>query len=229
LVGHRFGGMAGAGVEPPCDPVAHADHRQRGQPLVAGTKLSPRHAILDEGPHFGEDLPARLQVQGGYLFGERGLGAIQDPEALRRSGTLEHERTDHGPQFLDGAEVGAEPDRTDDEDGVLADVPDELGEQLFLAADVVVEPRPGDPDGIGDVLQRGPVVAALGEEPGGVLEDLRHHQLAARGRRPCPGPGRRRGHGVMVGGAGTACQAGTGTGVQVRAKASCCSCTALPR
>jgi hypothetical protein len=63
--------------------------------------------------------------------------------------------------------------------GVLADVPDECGEQLFLAADVVVESRPGDPDGIGDVLQRGPVVSALGEEPGGVLEDLRHHQLAA--------------------------------------------------
>src|SRR6202022_2332612 len=162
LVGHRFGGMVGAWVEPPRDPVAHADDRQRRQPLVPGTELCPRHAFLDDGPHLGEDLPACLEVQGGYFLWERGLGAIENPEALWCSGALEYQRTDHGPQLLGRAEVGAEPDRTDDARGVLADVPDERGEQLFLAADVVVEPRSGDPDGIGDVLQRGPVVSALG-------------------------------------------------------------------
>ena len=46
--------------------------------------------------------------------------------------------------------------------GDLADVPDEFGEQLFLAADVVVAPWSGDPDGVGDVLQGGPVVSARG-------------------------------------------------------------------
>ena len=129
---------------PMTDSAASRSSRGRNSPL--------RHAFLDDGPHLGEDLPARLEVQGGYFFRERGLGAIEDPEALRCSGALEHQRTDHGPQLLDGAEVGAEPDRADGVRGVLADVPDERGEQLFLAADVVVEPGPGDPDGIGDVL-----------------------------------------------------------------------------
>src|SRR3984957_5506803 len=179
LVGYRFGGMVGSRVEPPGNPVAHADDRQCGQPLVPGAELSPRLAFLDDRPQLGEDLPARLEVQGGYFFRERGLGAVEDPEAFRCCCALEYQFTDHGPQFLDRAEVGAEPGCADEVRGVLADVLDELGEQLFFAADVVVEPGPGDPDGIGDVLQRGPVVSALGEEPGGVLEDLRHHQLAS--------------------------------------------------
>src|SRR5271165_5321833 len=108
-----------------------------------------------------------------------GSAASVRSRTRKRSGALEYQRTDHGPQLLDRAEVGAKPDLADDARGVLADVLDERGEQLFFAADVVVEPGPGDPDGIGDVLQRGPVVSALGEEPGGVLEDFRHHQLAA--------------------------------------------------
>jgi hypothetical protein len=145
LVGHRFGGMVGAWVEPPCDPVAHADDRQRGHPLVPRTELSPRYAFLDDGSHLGEDFPARFQVQAGYFLRERGLGAIEYPEALWRSGPLKRQRADHDPQLLDRAEVGAEPDRMDDVRGVLADVPDEFGEQLFLAVDVVVEPGPGDP------------------------------------------------------------------------------------
>src|SRR6478609_6859205 len=89
LVGNRFGGMAGAWVEPPGDPVAHADDRQRCQSLISRTELSRRHAFLDEGPHLGEDLPARLEVQGGYFLGQRGLGAIEDPESLGCCGALE--------------------------------------------------------------------------------------------------------------------------------------------
>src|ERR1700733_375603 len=135
----------------------------------------------------------------GYPLRERGLGSIENPEALRRSCTLKRQRTDNHPQLLDRAEVSAEPNRTDDVRGVLADVPDELGQQLFLAADVVIEPGPADPDGLSDVLQRGPVVSAFGEEPGGVLEDLRHHQLATRGRRAHP---RRASGGPVVGWAG---------------------------
>ena len=137
-----FGGMAGPWVEPPRDPVAHADDRQRCQPFVPGTELSPGHAFLDDGPHLGEDLPARLEVQGGYFLRERGLGAVENPEALRCSGALQHQRTDHGPQLLGGAEVGAEPDRTDGVRGVLADVPDERGEQLFLALAADSAPLP---------------------------------------------------------------------------------------
>jgi hypothetical protein len=93
LVGDRFGGMAGVWVEPLRDQVAHADDRRRGQPPVPRTELSPRHAFLEDGPHLGEDLPARLEVQGGYFLRERGLGAIEDPEALRllrRAGALAH-------------------------------------------------------------------------------------------------------------------------------------------
>src|ERR1700679_2346188 len=51
LVGHGFGGMVGAWVEPPCDPVAHADDRQCGHPLVPRTELPPRYAFLDDGSH----------------------------------------------------------------------------------------------------------------------------------------------------------------------------------
>src|SRR5450631_2423531 len=40
LVGHWFGRMVGAWVEPPRDPVAHADDRQRRQSLVPRTELS---------------------------------------------------------------------------------------------------------------------------------------------------------------------------------------------
>src|SRR5271166_4023079 len=40
--------------------------------------------------------------------------------------------------------------------GVPADVPDEFGEQLFLAADVVVEPWSGDPVGVGDACRVAP-------------------------------------------------------------------------
>ena len=93
-----------------------------------GTELSPGYAFLDDGPHLGEDVPARIEVQGGYLVRERGLGAVEHPEALRCSGALEDQRADHGPQLLDGAEVGAEPDRADGVHGVLADVLDERGE-----------------------------------------------------------------------------------------------------
>jgi hypothetical protein len=45
----------------------------------------------------GEDLPARIEVQGGYFLRERGLGTVEDPEALRCPGALEHQLTDHGP------------------------------------------------------------------------------------------------------------------------------------
>src|ERR1700680_183273 len=81
LVGHWFGGMAGAWVEPPRDPVAHADDRQRREPGVPRTELSARHAFLDDRPHLGEDLPARIEVQGCYLRRECGLGPIEDPGA----------------------------------------------------------------------------------------------------------------------------------------------------
>ena len=138
LVSDRFGGMAGAWVEPPRDPVAHADDRQRCQPFVPGTELSPGCAFLDDGPHLGEDLPACREVQGGYFVRERGLGAIKDPEALGCSGALEDQRADHGAQLLGGAEVGAEPCRADDVRGVLGDVPDQGGEQLFLDRKSVV-------------------------------------------------------------------------------------------
>src|ERR1700722_70989 len=104
LVGHGFGGMVGAWVEPPGDPVAHADDGQRCEPLVPGTELSPRHAFLDDGPYLGEDLAACLEVQAGYFPRERGLGPVQDPEPLGRCGTLEYQRADHGPQLLDRAE-----------------------------------------------------------------------------------------------------------------------------
>ena len=96
LIGYRFGRMVGARVEPPGDPVAHADDRQRREPGVPGTELSGRHAFLDDRPHLGEDFPARLEVLGCYFLRERGLGPVEDPESLWCSGPLEYQSADHG-------------------------------------------------------------------------------------------------------------------------------------
>jgi len=55
-----------------------------------GTELSAGHAFFDDCLHLGEDLRARLQVQGGCFVGERGLGQVQNPGTLWRSGALQH-------------------------------------------------------------------------------------------------------------------------------------------
>ena len=63
---------------------------------------------------------------------------------------------------------------------LLVDPLDDLEEEVFLGGDVVVEAPLQDPDGVGDVLDRGGLVALLVKDTGCGLEDL----LLATARRP---------------------------------------------
>ena len=72
---------------------------------------------------------------------------------------------------------------------LLVDPLDDLEEEVFLGGDVVVEAPLQDPDGVGDVLDRGRLVALLVEDAGCGLEDLllpaaRRTRTAALGWRP---------------------------------------------
>ncbi len=107
---------------PMTDSAASRSSRGRNSPLDTPSSMIVRTSARTSRRAF--------EVQRGYFFRERGLGAIENPEALRCSGALKYQRTDHGAQLLDRAEVGVEPDRTDDVRGVLADVPDELSAYL---------------------------------------------------------------------------------------------------
>ncbi|MGC0426287.1 hypothetical protein RKD32_002642 [Streptomyces sp. SAI-195] len=59
----------------------------------------------------------------------------------------------------------------------VADPDQQLGEHRVLAREVPVQAGAADPDGGAYLVDAHPVEAALGEEPGGLLEDL----LAAGG------------------------------------------------
>jgi len=57
-------------------------------------------------------------------------------------------------------------------DRLFVNVADDLVEEVFLRADVVVEAALQDPDLVGDVLDRRRLVPLLVEDAGGRLEDL---------------------------------------------------------
>ena len=69
--------------------------------------------------------------------------------------------------------------------GAACDVDRELGEQLVLALDVVVQRGAGDAERVGDVLQARPGEAAFGEQPDRVLVYLVLDEFAACGRGAC--------------------------------------------
>src|SRR5439155_23925612 len=66
----------------------------------------------------------------------------------------------------------------------------DLEEQVFLAADVLVQTGLGEAAGVGDVLDRGPLVALLADDASGGLENRVASPLGVVGRDPrlTPGP-----------------------------------------
>ena len=80
---------------------------------------------------------------------------------------------------------------------------DRQREQLLLAAEVPVDDRPVDPDGLGDLVDLGVADPGLVEEPPGRGEDLPLAVSPARGRRGLPARRTRGRGGVLDGRGGT--------------------------
>jgi hypothetical protein len=76
---------------------------------------------------------------------------------------------------------GARGDLGDLGRGSAGDVRGQLGQQLVLALDVVVERGTGDAERVGDILQARPGEAALGEQPDRLLVYLVLDQFPASG------------------------------------------------
>ena len=82
LLGDGVDVVAAAGAEPPRDPVAHAEHAERGDPGVDRAELGPRRRPPRPRPDHGLEHGAAAVARraSGQLGGELGLGADQQPE-----------------------------------------------------------------------------------------------------------------------------------------------------
>src|SRR5215472_11162622 len=165
-------GVVAAGLEPAGDPVAHADYGQRCDPGVGGPELASAYPVLDDAGDGFQYGPAAGVVGGGQFRGQVGLRADEQPEPFGLGGYTGDGQPGDLAELADGIQIRTRGQLGDLRGGAAGDVRGQLGQQLVLALDVVVQRGTGDAERVGDVLQAGPGEAAVGEQPDRVLIDL---------------------------------------------------------
>ena len=167
----RRGELAARPV-PVVDPVHHPEDRDRGElrldvgaddPLVlplpdqVAEEAVVEIALLDD--HLAALAVERAEVleEDGHL--DEVVGVVREVDDDERADLLQR-------VALDGGRPVEVLQR------LLVDSLDDLEEEVLLGGDVVVEAALQDPDGVGDVLDRGRLVALLVEDTGCGLEDL---------------------------------------------------------
>jgi len=166
--------------EPPGDPVAHADHAQRRDPGVHRPEPAGAYPVLDDAGDRLQHGAAAGVVGARQGRGQVGLGADEQAEPLGLGGDPDDVEPGYLADLADSVEVGARGDLGDLGRGSAGDVRGQLGQQLVLALDVVVERRTGDAERVGDVLQARPGEATFGEQPDRLLVDLVLDQFPAK-------------------------------------------------
>ncbi len=87
LLGHLGRGVLAQRLLPPGDPVAHADHRERGSPRIDRPELTSLDPLLDEQDEFPQRRPLRRALRPGELVGQFRFRADQhlEPTGIVRS------------------------------------------------------------------------------------------------------------------------------------------------
>src|SRR5579872_2912003 len=155
-----------AGADPGGRPVRGGEHEERGRAVVeVGAELAVLAALAEEGPDplliaaaLGDERIPPLALEVAPLAHEDGRHVVLRGDHAQMGAEHRLDPVEHGAFLGDRVERGVER---------LRPFPGDLPEQVGLAVDMGVERALLQAEGLGEVADRGAVVALLGEEPGG--------------------------------------------------------------
>ena len=161
--------IAAGGPEPGFRAVAHLEHGERGDLRRTGPEPATPAALLDDAAYLGR-VPVTLGHDGEAIAGvEAAHLGVADGHLSRETQEVQHEGFGCPAQLLGHVLDAVQRLFQGGERSVHRLVHDRV-QDLLLGGDVVVQARGPDPEGLGDVLHRGAVIAAIGEKQAGRVE-----------------------------------------------------------
>lgn len=176
---YRFDVMVATRPVPPGNPVAHAEHAERGHLRVDRFEIARRYTILDHAGQLRQHTPASLAMLRTQRLWQQWLGLVEDTELLRRLGALPDHELGEVPQFALRREIRTSSQGRDVVRQSTAQVLDQHSQQIFLAGHIVIQGRPRHAHRVRYVLQRRGLVTTRREQLGGFVQQFASDQRLA--------------------------------------------------